>query len=315
MSEQGADEEHESEGAGAPAPPGSAPLSAAQAFALTLLAGAASLGVVLLAALLETFDGAGPFAERLLAGLASVRHEVVVLTLAQAGGLGVAIVVGRAWLANARAVTLEAHADPPEITALSEEGWLPPSSAALVLSGLAGLGLHPVLAQLVAALRTVLGEGGESGTFEALMLQPEGLLQGFLVVGALLVVAPLSEEWLFRGIILPGLVDAHGVLTGLVGSALLFGAIHGSWVGVAYGGAAGLVLGALRLRTGSLWAPVALHAASNALPLLIPARLAPIPGLNVPGAAGQLLPLPLVIGGAILAIVALGALALVDDDE
>lgn len=265
-----------------------------RALLLTLLAGAGTLGVVFAAGFFLSLGDSG--VESLLAGVTRARRDVVVLGLAQAGGFGLAISLARGGLRLGNEELRE------------REGWLPPSPEVLVLSAVAGLGLYPLLAQLVAVLRV----DPASSVFEAVMLQPSGMLEGFFVVVALVVVAPIAEEWLFRGILLPGMVQAHGLVTGLFGSALLFGAIHGSWVGVAYGGAAGLVLGALRLRTGSLWAPIVLHAASNSLPLLVPARVFPVPGFNLPAEPGVYLPVHLVLGGAVLALTAFAAMHYLD---
>lgn len=65
--------------------------------------------------------------------------------------------------------------------------------------------------------------------------QVTGDLQGFqLVVFAVfaVVVAPITEEFLFRGLIFRSIRDRHGVAIGALVSAMLFGAIHyvpGPW--------------------------------------------------------------------------------------
>ena len=70
--------------------------------------------------------------------------------------------------------------------------------------------------------------------------------------------------------------------------------------------------GAVALRTGSTVATIALHAGVNAVPVLLPARLLPIRGFNVPAApdAGPAHIAPsLVIASALVAALALGLLA------
>ncbi|MCB9633568.1 MAG: CPBP family intramembrane metalloprotease [Sandaracinus sp.] len=64
-------------------------------------------------------------------------------------------------------------------------------------------------------------------------------------------------------------------------SAVLFGVMHGRPAEAVVATAAGFVLGALRLRTRSLLPCVALHVGVNALPVLVPADVFPIPGVNV----------------------------------
>jgi hypothetical protein len=85
--------------------------------------------------------------------------------------------------------------------------------------------------------------------------------------------APLVEEWLFRGVIQQGLVAHLGTRAGVLVTALLFALGHGgagisaqSWVAVvAQIFVIGLAFGFVRQATGSLLAAVLLHAGVNAL--------------------------------------------------
>jgi len=85
---------------------------------------------------------------------------------------------------------------------------------------------------------------------------------GFLVVAG---IGPLVEELLFRGVILSGLLSHYRARWAIVGSAVLFGAMHlNPWQFVpAF--AMGLSGGWLVMRTRSLWPSVALHMGYNAL--------------------------------------------------
>jgi membrane protease YdiL (CAAX protease family) len=115
-------------------------------------------------------------------------------------------------------------------------------------------------------------------------LPPTGETSGFaiqLVAGA--VIAPIGEEILFRGLATTAWVRALGARAGLVRGALFFAAVHvltisGSTAGEAASLAVvgfatripvALVLGWLFLRRGSIWAPIGLHAAFNALLLIL----------------------------------------------
>jgi len=82
----------------------------------------------------------------------------------------------------------------------------------------------------------------------------------FLVVAGL---APFFEETLFRGFLLPVLARRWPMAWALVGSALLFGAIHLQPLGLPTLSALGLVLGQAMRRTGSLWTPILVHACWN----------------------------------------------------
>jgi membrane protease YdiL (CAAX protease family) len=85
-----------------------------------------------------------------------------------------------------------------------------------------------------------------------------------LLTGAL--VAPLSEETLYRGIVFAGLAQYMPFLPAALISALLFAIPHG--IGVL---APILVLGTglawIYARTGTLWAPILSHAVVNAISL------------------------------------------------
>ncbi len=120
-------------------------------------------------------------------------------------------------------------------------------------------------AQLVAGVSTgAYASGGPPGP-----LQPEFsfacptiavLLLGLLVMG---IVTPLVEEFMHRGLIQSAL-HPKGPLLAIVTSALLFTAFHrpSTWGFVLL---AGLVLGTLFWKTGTLWLPVIAHATTNAI--------------------------------------------------
>jgi uncharacterized protein len=87
---------------------------------------------------------------------------------------------------------------------------------------------------------------------------------GFLIV----VAAPVAEEVFFRGFFFGGLRSAMPLLPAALISGLLFGSIHLSGGNLAAAGmlsVLGMLLAWLYERTGSLWAPITLHAVNNAL--------------------------------------------------
>ena len=89
-----------------------------------------------------------------------------------------------------------------------------------------------------------------------------------LTLQALAVVTPLSEEVLFRGFVLRGLLFRIGTGPAIVSTALVFSAFHldlGTMVPIFF---TGLALGWLHVKTGSLWPCVAAHAGQNAIALL-----------------------------------------------
>lgn len=99
-----------------------------------------------------------------------------------------------------------------------------------------------------------------------------GTLGGWFGAGlgslALLAIPAASEEALLRGYPLQALTEAWGPVWGLAFTSLAFGALHLANPGVTMIGAgttaaAGLFLGAVYLRTGSLWWSTAVHLGWN----------------------------------------------------
>lgn len=89
-----------------------------------------------------------------------------------------------------------------------------------------------------------------------------------LTLQALSVVTPISEELLFRGFALRGLLRSMGPGPAVVASALVFAALHlepGAMIPIFL---TGLALGWLYVKTGSLWPCIAAHAGQNTLALL-----------------------------------------------
>lgn len=127
------------------------------------------------------------------------------------------------------------------------------------------------------------------------LIEAHSPLAGALVVVCLVAAVPLAEELLFRGLFLFHLARRYGRGFALLFSACLFGVVHFEPVPAAYAFTAGLILGALALATQSVWASVALHAAVNAVPVLLPESAWPIHGFNVPSETPQHLPWWLVL--------------------
>ena len=102
-----------------------------------------------------------------------------------------------------------------------------------------------------------------------------GILQAddvgqFLQRAALLsLMAPVTEELMFRGVIMFGLIRAYGGYRGIVVSSVCFGVFHLiPWQAVGATLIGGL-LGVLVYRTGSIFAGMAMHAIWNLFPLLV----------------------------------------------
>lgn len=82
----------------------------------------------------------------------------------------------------------------------------------------------------------------------------------------MVIATPILEELAFRGIALTLLVRLVGASWGCFGSAILFMACHDkSIIGAISVFVSGLYFALFFLRTGSLWGPMLLHSANNAL--------------------------------------------------
>jgi uncharacterized protein len=84
----------------------------------------------------------------------------------------------------------------------------------------------------------------------------------------LVVFAPLTEEFLFRGIILNRWSQKWGMAKSLLATSLFFGFLHANPVGLSM---FGLVMGLLYLRTQTLWIPVICHTLNNLVVFLVTA--------------------------------------------
>jgi uncharacterized protein len=106
----------------------------------------------------------------------------------------------------------------------------------------------------------------------------DGLGSKLVLFVIAVLLAPLGEEFLFRGFILPRLHRALGTVASVAVTSLLFAVLHfGYGVGMVVVFGVGMVVVFLlsvvlcwaRLRTGSVGVPILLHAANNAVVTLI----------------------------------------------
>lgn len=99
--------------------------------------------------------------------------------------------------------------------------------------------------------------------FEEMAVSPA--VMAFSVV----VVAPIFEEIICRGIFLEGFLKRYNKWVALIASALLFGAIHGNLPQFLYATFLGLILGYVYMKTRSLILSIMLHAFNNLTTLLL----------------------------------------------
>ncbi len=157
----------------------------------------------------------------------------------------------------------------------------PLAGALVALCFAAGLFLQLPLAELGNLVQEVWPISFEQLAHRYRLVNPTTWWEGLSALVALVLVAPVTEELLFRGWLLRELEGEYGPRRALVWSSLLFGFVHLAHVSsMLYATIGGLILGAVALRTRSTLSSVAMHAGVNALPLLLPASLVRIPGFN-----------------------------------
>lgn len=87
--------------------------------------------------------------------------------------------------------------------------------------------------------------------------------------GAIILLAPLIEEILFRGFLLRTLVNKIGVMWGSIVSALIFAILHVPWQSIIPIFILGLILNSLVIRSKSLIPAIGFHVLNNAITFVI----------------------------------------------
>ncbi len=116
-------------------------------------------------------------------------------------------------------------------------------------------------------VRLVGDPGGSNPLLELVLGSRDPLALALLALTAV-VLAPLFEETIFRGALLPVLATQVGPLPGVLLSGLLFAMAHISVGELAPLTVLGVGLGLVRLRSGRLWPSVLMHGLWNAVTFL-----------------------------------------------
>ena len=109
----------------------------------------------------------------------------------------------------------------------------------------------------------LLPEAGGSNPLLELVLESRNPLSLLVFAVTATVLAPLYEELVFRGVVLPAIVNRFGAMVGVVAASALFAAAHLSLVEFAPLFVLGIVLGWLRLKSSGLSSSVLMHSAWN----------------------------------------------------
>lgn len=84
---------------------------------------------------------------------------------------------------------------------------------------------------------------------------------------SVVIIAPILEEIVFRGIILQGFLKNYSITKAIIITAVLFGLFHGNIVQTPLVILLGIVLGVIYIKTGSLFMCIAGHALNNFIAL------------------------------------------------
>lgn len=274
-------------------------LTAGQSVALLVIGLGVMFGGFALGALLRMASQGVAFDE----GWRQVTAEPLGLGLAQLVALGVVILLG----------VRIAHGDAGLREALTIR---PIAPQAAILAMIAGLSFQFPLVELTTLVSDMVPSiAFREDDLRAMeqLTRIDGPLRALAVPLTFVLIAPVTEELVFRGLMLPSMSPRLGSAGALVMTSVLFGVFHMHPMSVIFASIAGMLLGAIALRTGSVLAPIAFHAAFNAVPLLVPAQVLPIQGFNV--GHGDHLPMPIVLGTSLASVIALYLLWRITSDE
>lgn len=119
--------------------------------------------------------------------------------------------------------------------------------------------------------RTIVGliPGVDTNQKQDFGLQADGPLQLVVIFIALVILPPISEEILFRGLLYRSFRKPFGKVAAAIIISLLFGASHGQWNVAADTFVLSLVLIYLVEKSNSLWPAIALHFFKNTVAVLL----------------------------------------------
>lgn len=156
------------------------------------------------------------------------------------------------------------------------------SAGVLIVTVITTLGASILLSEVDNFMRTIIPNWDLMGTEINEMFDNSSLWQNFL--GAV-IFAPLTEEFLVRGLWLRGYTRHYKPWVGLVVSSVIFGVLHMNLPQFIGATLSGLLLGWAYIKTNSVLLPMLIHAVHNSVSLF-GGYLPPIPGFSAESASG-----------------------------
>lgn len=204
------------------------------------------------------------------------------------------VFVGLGWL-----VLRATGRDPARYTGLAFPG-LAPVAFGFVL-GLANF--FAIVAPIQYVAQSLLPPAWREIYDVADMFRGQSSLEMAFIVASVTVVAPICEEFFFRGVFFQGL-RAHGgpVMRGVLLSAVVFSMFHLDPVGFFARVELGVLFGWLLVRTGSLWPAILAHTANNlvSIVLFFAARHLEMPEQAASREQAKGILMLVILGGAVL---------------
>jgi uncharacterized protein len=147
-------------------------------------------------------------------------------------------------------------------------------------SGLGIIGLSIVLSDLNNLLHALLNSPPDPQDFFVQLFRNKNI---FATLFMLSVIAPFTEEFLFRGLIFTGFLNNYSLRKAILGSATLFALIHLYIYQIPGAFVYGIAFAWLTVKTNSLWPAIVSHALANCLPVISERVLhLSIPGFTCP---------------------------------
>lgn len=126
-----------------------------------------------------------------------------------------------------------------------------------------GIGIAAFLVKGVAnmAIMTLTGfeENAQSAFYDS---SSSGLLPLVAMVATVSLLVPIGEEFLFRGVLMRGLLR-YGAVVAVLGSTMVFAVFHGINMALPSAFVVGLVAAEVTRRCGSIWPAVVIHVVNN----------------------------------------------------
>jgi membrane protease YdiL (CAAX protease family) len=211
-------------------------------FVVTTILAIVVMGAAGLLSSLDSHDADGVMAQGALASVSYLFLLAATVPYARRGGVGFGASFG-VWPGVARAARMGALG-------------IPLAAGALV-----------VVYIVFAPLSLLWPEAIQSWLFDYIPAsysaeEPYPILANVMGLSSIVIMAPVAEEWFFRGLLLRRLTLKWGAVSGVVISSLAFGLLHTDIIGATI---FGIAMCALYARSGSLWPAAIAHAANNAI--------------------------------------------------